>query len=149
MSYEKSRPRERECGVFFSGVGLRGRVANPIGFWTLTPPICVGSATEGGSIYDDADDAITIDPLGRSWGSIGPSWGPRGIVLGVIGGILGSLGSLLGRIGSLWAALRALLGRLGALLGRLGALLGASWAVLDGVTTTKANEYAKSAHFHE
>ena len=147
MSYEGSWPRGRECGVIFEGFGLRGRVANPMGLWTLTPPICVGGATEGGIAYDDADDAMMMDPLGRSWGSLGPSWGPLGVVLGVVGAILGSLGSLLGRLGSLWAALGALLSRLGALLGRLGALLsrlrdlsgpswdplGPSWGSLEAI----------------
>ena len=108
----------------FLGIWASGESSKSHGFLDADPADLRGvGATEGDSAYDDADDAMRMDPLGRSWGSLGPSWNPLGVVLGRVGAILGSLESLLGRLGSLWAALGALLSRLGALLGRLGALL--------------------------
>ena len=141
MSYEGSWPRGRECGVIFQGFGLRGRVANPMGLWTLTPPICVGGAAEGGIAYDDADDAMMMDPLGRSWGSLGPSWGPSWGRLGgsrgypkqswkLLGPSWEPLGRSWGPLEPSWGTLGPSWGPLEPSSGPLRALLGPSWAVL-------------------
>ena len=60
---------------YFRGIWASGESGKSHGFVDADPADLRGvGATEGDSAYDDADDAMRMDPLGRSWGSLGPSW---------------------------------------------------------------------------
>ena len=128
---------------YFLSIWASGESGKSHGFVDADPTNLRGGrgATEGGIAYDDADDAMMMDPLGRSWGSLGPSWGPSWGRLGgsrgypkqswkLLGPSWEPLGRSWGPVEPSWGTLGPSWGPLEPSWGPIRALLGPSWAVL-------------------